>query len=562
MSARRGAVMAAILVGAAAARAGAQDVVQAISHPLQVGGQMVTTGQLYAASGIAARWPGASYSIELTPQLTLLNDVSAGLDILVSSQGNQVRQSLNQFGLNPSWRWITLHLGDFSDDYSENTLQGTRVRGFGLDLKPGWFRFSFQGGQSQRAVLAGADGGGATFAQHLYAGMIGIGHEESSFLSLTVVKAKDDPNSLTPAVTDTILLDTIPTALRPQAQTRPEENLVVGLSGQLSLFQNRLVVKGEGDGAVLTSDLSSPLANPGAVKLGRLIGDFMPLRLSTSGDFAYKVDGSWSFSTAALRVGYQYVGAGYTSLGLAYVINDREAYTVGGNVGLLQNRLVLTGQLQHQNDNLLHQKVATTNQDAALLSAAVRPTQTVSLTLSAMSTVVANDAASDTFAVNDRTVGVNSSVALQQRFFGLPAVYSLSYGVQRTSDVNVVTPVPRIEVQNASAAIQVTLGKAITVAPSVSLSATQTQGAATQENVFVGFRGQGRFLGGRLGASFDASQTFANSRAVLGITSQVTYALPWASQVTFQTRYSHYDALGATPAFRESFATLTVSRSL
>ena len=560
MSARRLAVMTAVLLGSAVVPAVAQDVVQAINHPVQFGGQMVTTGQLYDASGIAARWPGASYSIELTPQLTLLNDVSAGLDLLVSSQGNEVRQSLNQFGLNPSWHWITLHLGDFSDDYTENTLQGTRVRGVGLDLKPGWFRFSVQSGQTQRAVFAGS--GGATYAQHLYAGMIGVGHQESSFLNFTVLKAKDDPNSLTPAVTDTVLLDTIPVALRPQAQTRPQENLVVGLSGQLSLLESRLVLKGEGDGSVLTSDLSSPLANPGAVRLGRLISDFMPLRLSTSGDFAYKVDGSYSFGTAALRAGYQYVGAGYASLGLAYVINDREAYTVGGNVGLFQNHLLLTGQVQHQNDNLLHQKVATTDQDAMLLSAAVRPAQDLTLSVSAMNTVVANDAVNDTFAVNDRTVGVNASIALQQRFFGLPAVYSLTYGVQHTADVNAVTPVPRITVQDVSGSVQLTLDKVITVAPSLSLSATQTQGGATQDNVFVGFRGTGRFLGGKLGASFDASQTFANSRAVLSITSQVTYTLPWASQVTFQTRYSHYDALGATPAFRESFATLTVSRSL
>jgi len=544
----------------AAAPAAAQNVVQAISHPVTFGGQMVTTGQLYDASGIAARWPGASYTIELTPQLTLFSDVSAGLDILLSSQGTRVRQSLNQFGLNPSWRWITLHFGDFTDDYTENTLQGTRVRGFGMDLTPGWFRFSVQGGQTQRAVFAGE--GGATYAQHLYAGMIGIGHQESSFLNFTIVKAKDDPNSLTPAVTDTILLDTIPVALRPQQQTTPQENLVVGLSGQLSLLGNRLVVKGEGDGAVLTADLTSPLANPDAVKLGHLISDFMPLHLSTSGDFAYKLDGSYSFGTAALRAAYQYVGAGYTSLGLAYVINDRQAYTFGGNVGLFQNRLLLTGQLQHQNDNLLHQKVATTNQDAMMLSAAVRPVPDLSASISAMSTVVANDAVNDTFAVNDRTVGVNSSLALQASFAGLPTVYSLTFGVQHTSNTSGVAPIPGITVQNLALAIQVSLTKAISVAPSLSIAATQTQGAATAENVFVGFRGQGRFLGGRLGASFDASQTYSGGRAVLGITSQVSYALPWASQVTFQTRYNHYDAISTTPAFTESFATLTVSRSL
>ena len=558
MSLRRLAMILAA-VGALTARAAAQDVVQAIQNPVRLGGQITTMGQLYAVSGIAARWPGASYDIEMTPQITLFNDISAGLDILMSSQGSQVRQSLNQFGFNPSWRWITLHAGDFSDDYSENTLQGTRVRGFGLDLKPAGFTFSLQGGESQRAVAAGA--GGAAYARHIFAGQIGVGRPEGSFLNLTFVKAKDDPNSLTPAVTDTTLLDTIPVALRPQQQTRPEENFVMGLAGQLSLLNNRLVVKAEGDGSVLTTDLSSPLANAGAVRFGSLVSHFMPLRLSSSGDFAYKLDGTYGFGSGAVHAAYQYVGAGYTSLGLAYTINDRISYILGGNVGVWQNRLLLTGQLMHQNDNLLHQKVATTNQDAVMLSAAVRPAQDFTASLTAMSTIVANDAANDTFALNNRTVGVNSTLALQDHLFGRAAVYSVTYGVQHTSQTSGVVAVPRITVQNVSASVQVTLSKVISVAPSLSLSATQTEGASTQDNVFVGFRGQGRFLDGKLTASFDASQTYSNGRAVTGVNSQIGWALPWGSRLTFQTRYNHYAALGTTPAFAESFATLSVSRS-
>ncbi len=548
-----------VALASVTARAAAQDVEQAFRNPVRLSGEITTMGQLYAASGIANRWPGASYDVELTPQITLFNDVSAGLNILMSSQGSQVRQSLNQFGFNPSWRWITFHAGDFSDDYTENTLQGTRVRGFGLDLKPAGFTFSLQGGQSQRAVAAGA--GGAAYARHIFAGQIGVGRQDASFLTLTFVKAKDDPGSLTPAVTDTTLLDTIPVALRPQAQTRPEENFVMGLAGQLSLLGSRLVLKGEGDGSVLTSDLSSPVANASAVRFGTLVSHFMPLRLSSSGDYAYKLDGSYAFGTAALRAGYQYVGAGYTSLGLAYTINDRVSYTLGGNVGLWQNSLLLTGQLMHQNDNLLRQKVATTNQDALMLSAAVRPTQNFTASLSAMSTIVANDAANDTFAINNRTVGVNSTFALQDSLFGRATTYSLSYGVQHTAQAAGIAAVPSVTVQNVSVSVQVGLSKVISVAPSVSLSATQTQGAATQDNVFVGFRGQGRFLGGKLTATCDASQTYSQGRAVTGVNSQVAYSLPWGSRLNFQTRYNHYAALGNTPAFAESFATLTVSRS-
>ena len=547
----------ALAVGAGAARA--QDVESAIHNPVRFTGDVVSMGQVYGHTGIAGRWPDESFSIGFTPQLTLFNDVTMGLDLLLSTQGSSAQQSINQLGFNPSWRWITLHAGDFSDDYGDLTVQGTRVRGAGFDLTPGLFRISFQGGQSQRAVFAGD--GTSVYARNLFAGMVGFGRPDGSYVDVTVLKAKDDPNSVQQALVDTTLIDTIPVALRPQEQTRPQENLVMGVGGQLTLLNRRLVLKGEGDGAVVTHDLDSPLANPDAVRFGSLVSGLMPLRLSSSGDYAYKLDGTYAFPAGAVRAGYQYVGPGYTSLGLSYLINDRRAFTLGGNVGLLENRVLLQGQLQHQNDNLLGQKVATTSQDAVMLSAALRPTENLSASVTAMGTAVVNDASVDTFAVNDHSYALTTSLALQESLLGKPAIYSLAYGIQRTHDVSVVAPVPRVTVHNLSASVQVNLSRAISVAPSLSLAATQTVRAATQENLFFGFRGTGRFLQGRLTASFDASETFTNSRGVTGVNSQLAYVLPWASRLLFQTRYNHYAALGGEPAFTESFATLTVSRS-
>ncbi len=546
-----------LLLGGAAR---AQDVENAIHNPVRFSGDVTTMGQVYGHTGIAGRWPDESFSIGFTPQLLFFNDVTVGLDLLLSTQGSNVQQNINQLGFNPSWRWITLHAGDFSDDYTDLTVQGTRVRGAGFDLTPGRLRFSFQGGQSQRAVFAGD--GTSVYARNLFAGTVGYGNPDGSFLNLTIVKAKDDPNSIRQAVIDTTLInDTIPVPLRPQEQTRPQENLVMGIGGQVALLGHHLVVKGEGDGAVVTHDLDSPLANASAVRFGSLVSHFMPLRLSSSGDYAYKLDGTYGFGAGAVHAGYQYIGPGYTSLGLSYLINDRRAFTFGGNVGLLQNRMLLQGQWQHQNDNVLGQKVATTNQDAVMVSAALRPADNLSATVTAMGNAVVNDASIDTFAVNDHSYALTTSLALQESLLGKPATYSLSYGIQRTHDISVVMPVPRVTVHNVAGSVQITLSTAIAVAPSLSLAATQTDGATTEKNVFVGFRGTGRFLQGRLTASFDASQTFANSRGVMGVNSQVTYALPWTSRLMFQTRYSHYAALGSQRAFTESFATLTVART-
>jgi hypothetical protein len=548
----------ALVLTAAAARA--QDSAAAgagFRLPVRMSGEVVLASDLYGAAGIQARRPGASWRASLTPQLTFLGEFSVGLDILLSSEGSQFRQSMSQFGLNPRYKWATLHVGDFSRSYSSYSVQGTRVRGAGLDLRPGIFRLSVQGGQMQRAVAAGA--GGMAYRRDLYAASVGVGREQSSFLDLIVVKAKDDPASLTAALEDTTLLDTIPVALRPRYDVRPQENLVLATQGQLQLFGRRLSVKGEAASAVITRDVQSPAANGDSVPGGGVIGGLVPLTLATSADYAWKLDGSLALGAAALRAGYEYVGPGFTSLGLAYVINDRRAYTLGGNVRLLGGRLALQGQLQRQSDNLLGQKATTTGRGALMGSAALLFSRSVTATLTAMTSAISNDAAVDTFVVDNRSLALTANTAVQHRLFGRQASLSVAYALQHTADGNAVTRIPGVTVHNASTSLQVNVAPGFSVAPSLSLALTRSAAAPTQRNVYLGVRANGRF--GPVRTSFSASQNYSSARGVFAVTGQLSYAMPGDSRLVVQLRHNRYAAIGAHPAFQESFATMTVSRS-
>ena len=285
----------------------------------------------------------------------------------------------------------------------------------------------------------------------------------------------------------------------------------------------------------------------------------MPLTLSTSADYAWKLDGSYTLGAAALRAGYEYVGPGFTSLGLAYVINDRRAYTLGGNVRLLGNRLSLQGQVQHQNDNLLGQKATTTGRDALMGSAAMLFSRSVTATLTAMSSAIANDAAVDTFVVDNRSFAVTANTAVQHRLFGRQASLSVAYALQHTADGNVVTRIPDVTVHNASTSLQLSVAPGFSVAPSLSLALTRSAAAPTQRNVYLGVRAQGRF--GQVRTSFSASQNYSSAPGVFAVTGQLSYTLPWESRLVLQVRHSRYGAIGTHPAFRESFVTTSVSRS-
>ncbi len=569
------AVTRAVLTAAAllvpAARAAAQDAgvvpgapapaqAPARGLPITLTGGMTMGSELYTVSGIAARRPGETWQIAMTPELSLFGQFSVGVNVLLSSEGSQLRQSMSQLGLNPRFGWVTLHLGDFTRSYSSYTLQGTQLSGAGIDLTPGIFRFSVQGGTSQRTVAAGPDGTpGLAYRRHLYAASLGVGREGASFIDFTFVKAKDDVSSLSAALADTTLIDTIPIALRPRIETRPQENLVLGTQGQLHFLRDRLTVKGEAAFALITRDLDSPQANPAPVPAGSALSGLMPLQLSTSGDYAWHLQADGTFGIASLHGGYEYVGPGYTSLGLAYLINDRRAFDLGGSVRLLASHLVLQGQYQHQNDNLLGQKVATTDRDALVGSAMLLLGRSVSTSLTVMSNVIANNAAVDTFVVNSHTFALTTSTSVQASLFGWPAAYSVSYALQRASDANPVTRIPDVTVHNLSTSVQVRLSSALSVAPTASVAITSNAAAPTQRNVYLGFRGQART--GRLRTTASVTQTFSSGRHVFGLLGQADYPLPLDARLSFQARHTRYGAIGAQPAFQESFATLTLARS-
>ena len=49
-------------------------------------------------------------------------------------------QPFNQFGISPTYKWLTFHLGYRNVSFSEYTLNGYTFLGVGLEARPGKFR--------------------------------------------------------------------------------------------------------------------------------------------------------------------------------------------------------------------------------------------------------------------------------------------------------------------------------------------------------------------------------------------------------------------------------------
>lgn len=519
----------------------------------RLGGQAQVFSEVYGIDGMARRRPGSTWRVLATPRLGIIGGTEVGLDLLLSSEGNEARQSINQVAFEPNWGWGQLHLGDFARDYSPYTMQGLRIRGGGLDVERWGVRASVQGGRSAALIPTSADG--PTYRRNIVAGAIGIGRVGQRSLDLRLVRAVDALIPDETPVFDTLGLDTLPADLRPQQRTRPQENLVAALGGTLRLFERRLSLKGEVAGALLTRDLTSPEVDPDSIDGAPAVGT---LRTSSLGDAAYNVDAQWQGRAFGLRGGYEAIGAGFTSLGLAYLVNDRRSWNVGGDTRLARGALQLQGRFQRQENNLQSQRVATTTRDVVTGTATVRLPADLTVSLVGLLAVAGNDETNDSLRVDNRTSTINASLSRPWRFAGRSASASLAWATQSTEDLNPVRLTPKVTVQTANLALAVPLARWLTVAPAV--SAVLPSEGAGEENLLGSLRLSVNGLQA-MTLSGNFTQTFVSARAVTTGGLQWGWSLPGDVQFMLQARYLRFGALGARPAFSERFLTTTLGRS-
>ena len=531
--------------------------------PLDVTGSASTTGELYRhGGGTQARRPGSSWRMAFSPQATLFGEVGMGMDILLSSEGSQLRQNINQFGISPTWRWATVHAGDFSRDYSSYTMSGTRLRGGGLDLRPGKWEFSLQGGRAQRTVAL--DGDGAAYKRTIMAASVGYGHEGGNRIALRLMKGKDDPNSLEQdlVVVDTTFADTLLVPDRLQFATAPQENLVLGLGGEIGLFNRRLRIKSEVGASLFTRDLRSRSVSD--EELGPLAGisGLQPVRLSTSGDYAYTMSADLNFSSVALRGGFEQIGPGYTSMGLPYLISDRRGYNFGGSAALLKGRVAVQGETRLQTNNVLSQLAARTDRASHTGSVVINVAKGLSTSLMLATTSAATPGTEAARPVHAHTLALSSAVSAQTQLLGRGITISFAYGFQRSEDRAPESSVPAVDGHNVTASVQLALATNISLGPSLSAVSSTSDTGESQRNMLLGVQARAKLLeGGRLVTSAVVNNTFSSGRQVMSARADAAYPLPFGMRVSLQARHMNYSAFAGRPGFNESFLTMSLQRA-
>src|SRR5687767_14654796 len=246
------------------------DLPNRLNNPVQFSGEIGSLGELYSVSGRDQRRPSSTGRLFMHSQLQLFNSVTVNLDLLYSTEtgsgvtlGSTGRQSLNQLGIAPRWRWGRAYAGSFNDSYSPLSYDGISLRGGGFNINPGPLRLALFTGRAQSAIAGGATDG--AFKRSMTGGKIGFGRRsetgEGGYVDLVFVRTADDPNSLAaPTGTDESSIQ----AGNPYAVT-PEENVVIGAATRIPFWQNRLVASGEFATSIYSRDRRAPVLSDEAL---------------------------------------------------------------------------------------------------------------------------------------------------------------------------------------------------------------------------------------------------------------------------------------------------------
>jgi hypothetical protein len=227
-----------------------------------------------------------------------------------------ISNPMNNFGVNPSYKWAEVQLGTQYLKYSDLSTGDIGIFGYGFSLSPGKFRIKYFQGVSQQAyqpfvssnpleTFAGAYKRTITMVQ------IGMEKEGKYFAGFNIVKGVDDSSSVQNPLTGTPVTPT------------PQENFIVTFAARFNT-EKGWYGQTEFGTTISTHDVTLVPGNP----LLKSFEPYITTNLSSFRDHAVQVGFGKKGKDWDLGLSAKWLGAGYYSMGYPFTQNDRLEYTI------------------------------------------------------------------------------------------------------------------------------------------------------------------------------------------------------------------------------------------
>ncbi|WP_169719495.1 hypothetical protein [Olivibacter sitiensis] len=316
--------------------------------PFGFNGGLEMRGIFYNASGIANRREPFTYLFSGSPTASIYS-WSIPFSFTLSRDDRSFRQPFNQFGLSPTYKWLTIHAGYRNVTFSPYTLAGHTMLGGGFELNPGKFRLGFMYGRLNRATVIDTTTQSLapfSFSRKGLAAKVGYG-TASTYLDLHLLHAKDNSDSQP----DFPLAD--------EVNVLPAANSVVGYGAKVSLF-SKIFLESDGALSVYTNDINSPITFDSiADGTLRRLGGLMDVNGTTEWFYAFSAGVGYKAKYYGLKANYRRVQPDFKSMGAYFFANDVENVTLSPQFALPNGKVRVNASVGIQKDNVNLQKEAT-----------------------------------------------------------------------------------------------------------------------------------------------------------------------------------------------------------
>ncbi len=252
-----------------------------------------------------------------------------------SNQQVSYRQPFNRLKILPKYKWIRLHLGNSSMNWSPLTLSGHMFNGYGVELTPKKFHLSAMYGTMLQAVEIDTLNPNNTpsYKRTGYGVKFGTSSEKGNKIEFIMFRAKDDTMSIKKV--ENYDLDAL-------------ENVVLSLNTSAKI-KEKIVLNLELATSAITHDLEIPESITGDNKF-RAIG--YKYTNATSFYNAVKGDATYKHDKFNLGIGYERIAPEYRTLGAYFFNNNLENITLNGGTTLFKKKVSVNGNVGLQRDNL------------------------------------------------------------------------------------------------------------------------------------------------------------------------------------------------------------------
>lgn len=305
----------------------------------------VSVDQVYRENAFSR---GNPWSLVATGRLnTSLYEFSVPLSFTWSNERWTYTQPFNRFSLSPSYKWVTLHLGWASMNFSPYSLSGHSFAGVGVEVDPGEnFRLSAMHGRLQKALEGDSTRGYDPMYRRTGSGVKGTYTFERGEMNISLFYGADDTRR--------------PVEYIDSLGITPMENVVVstGLNYRLT---DKLAMVTEFGVSNMSNDRRhnsvSDLDDPGTFRY-----------------HACKTSLTYNASIGSLGGTVEYVEPGYETLGAYYTVNDFIHYTLNAATSLFKGRVTVAGSGGIRENNLDKNSDSETKDVVTSMSIGFNPT--------------------------------------------------------------------------------------------------------------------------------------------------------------------------------------------